>query len=88
MFHFNVFFHGSYGIGFVVSYEPFSTCNVYGYDFRTNYLLVTNNTMHDLVLGKINMLVIIYLIKNSGDQVVVVWLPCCTLFTQILQLLF
>jgi hypothetical protein len=54
MFHLNVFLHDSYAIGFVVSYEPFSSSNVEGLDFRTDNLVVINNTTHDLVLGKIN----------------------------------
>jgi hypothetical protein len=50
-------------------------------------LVVINNTIHGLVLGKINRLIVVYLIRSLSDRVATVWLPYHTLSLQILQLL-
>ncbi len=59
MFRFNMFFHGCYAIVLMVSNEAAPTFCVHGQDFKKGCVIVVNYTCHDLVLRKVNGLIII-----------------------------
>jgi hypothetical protein len=58
---FNMFFHGYYAIKLMVCNEAFLISCAHGQDFKTSCITMAYNTPHDLVLRKVDMLIIIHL---------------------------
>jgi len=63
MVNFNMFFLGCYNIRFMVCYETLLAFGVHGQYFKWSCIIMTNNTLHDLILRKVHGLVIIHLLK-------------------------
>ncbi len=66
----NMFFHDNYDIESMRNNGPLSTFNVQGQDFKTYCLIVTNDKIYNLILSKIDRLVVLHLIKCPNDQLV------------------
>jgi hypothetical protein len=64
-----MFFHDNYDIKFMGKNRPLSASNVQGQDFTT-CLIVKNDKMYNLILNKIDRLVIPHLIKCPNDRIV------------------
>lgn len=60
-------FHGCYAIVFMVYNEAPPTSCAHGQDFKRGCIIVTNYTLHNLALRKVNMLIIIYFKECTCD---------------------